>query len=151
MRIITLFSILSLITIPMAIHLGEGSNWLWNNGTDENGYGAIGVVYFFALLIGGLAMIRRLYCMPDDQKESHVLHYNLSMGVATMLSVFCFSYLYAFTVAPVTSETGWLSGWMIYMVVGLLPVILDFNSVAGDMIERRRQRPTGEEKVRNIR
>jgi hypothetical protein len=151
MRIITLFSILSLITIPMAIHLGEGSNWLWNKSTEESSYGAIGVVYFFAFVIGGFAMTLRLYSMPDDQKESHDLHYNLIMGVATMLSVFCFSYLYAFTAAPVTSETGWLSGWMIYMVVGLLPVILNFNSVAGDMIERRRQRPTGEDKVRNIR
>lgn len=151
MRIITLFSILSLTTIPMAIHLGEGANWLWNNGTEENGYGSIGIVYCFALVIGGIAMVFRLCTMSHDQKESHDLEYSLIMGAATMLSVFCFSYLYAFTVAPVTSESGWLNGWLIYMVIGLLPVILDFNSQASDMIERRRQRPTGGDKVRNIR
>lgn len=83
----------------------------------------------------------------------HNLHHNLGMGAATMLSVFCFSYLYAFTTGPVTSESGWLSGWLIYMLVGLLPVILDFNSLASDMIERRRQLSEGEDssKVRNIR
>jgi len=151
MRIITLFSILSLITIPMAINFGEGSNWLWNNDTDDNSYGLIGWVYAVALVVGYIALILRLYCMSDDQKESNNLDHSLIMGAATMLSVFCFSYLYAFTVAPITSETGWLNGWLIYMVIGLLPVILDFNSHAGDMIARRRQRPTGEDKVRNIR
>jgi hypothetical protein len=151
MRIITLFSILSLVTIPMAIHLGEGSNWLWDNKTTDNSYGAISFAFVAALVAGPISLYVRLYHMPEDNRHINDLHHNLVMGASTMLSVFCFSYLYAFTVAPITSEEGWLSGWMIYLVVGLLPVILDFNSMAGDMIERRRQRPTGEEKVRNIR
>jgi len=152
MRINMLFLILALITIPMAINLGEGSNWLWVNSTEENRTGLIGVVYVIALVIGVSALFVRMYCMSDDNLEENDVDFNLIMGGATMLSVFCFSYLYAFTVAPVTSEGGWMSGWLIYMVVGLLPVILEINIIVSDMIKNSSQQPTGEnEKVQNIR
>ena len=82
------------------------------------------MVYVITLVIGAAAMTLRLYCMSYDQEEAHDLHCNLIMEVATMLSVFCSSYLYAFTVAPIANE----GSWLIYMVIGLLPVILDFNN-----------------------
>ncbi len=85
--------------------------------------------------------------MPDDQKESHDLYYNFMMGAATMLSVFCFTYLYSFTAAPITSENGWLNGWLIYIIVGLLPIILDCNN----RIELLRQQSTKESGEQNIR
>lgn len=151
MRIITLFSILSLITIPMAIDFGEGSNWLWVNVPQNNDYVWIGGAYVLALFIGGFALEYRLTKMVKNDDRNADLRHSLINGLVTMLNVFCFSYLYAFTVAPVTNENGWLSGWLIYLVAGLLPVILHFNSLASDMIKRRHQRLTGEDKVHSIR
>lgn len=152
MRITTFFSVLSLVVAAMAIHLGDGSNLLWADRSDENSWGMIGILFGLALLCGVVVLgfwLFMMYGTHGDDKDAAA--FQVLMGLVSILVVFCFSYLYGFAVAPFSNESAWLSGWLIFVVIGLLPVMLNSNDSITGMIERRRQRPAGEDKVRSIR
>lgn len=150
MRIITIFAIFSLLTLPMGIDAGDESNRFFN-GTLPN----IGWAFAGASVVGVIALIGYFYCMMSERNLGEDTEDCLQTGVSMMLSAFCFSYLYGFAAAPLSKESAWLSGWMVFLLVGLVPIVLHFNELVGHIVnniaQRRRLATAGEKKVQNIR
>lgn len=161
MRIIMLFVIFSLAAIPIAIHLGDISSQVWANSSVENTGDWTGVLFIMALFFGLVGFVnwslevsglQRNHVNQDVDTKSQI-----GVGLTMTTTTFCWSYLYGFTVAPFSNESGWLSGWLLFMVIGLFPIIIVVNNLIGRMVRRRRIMRTMNdsveewENVRNIR
>ncbi len=134
MPIIWFFLVMTIIASPMAMHLGDQSNVLYNNVSGD--YGGMGFLYFAGLVVGAVWFLRSFYLKYDSTTEPHrdKLGYKIDLGISIALCTIGFSYVYGFTVAPFTNGGIW-NGWLIIMLIGLIPMLLHINDEIRYLIE----------------
>ncbi len=128
----TLFSILSLLCVVLAVSLGLDTVADWETAwarQDHQAIAGLAISFAAAFFFGLLALCAYLIYEHRSDETEGGLSNECSASLAMLVSAFCSGYLYGVAGAPLLTVSGWPHGYLTILLVGLLPVLMHFNQL----------------------
>ena len=108
-----------------------------SNGEDGSGYG-----FWFlpAVIIGVVGFWVHFAAKDEILNEQFEI---LLQDAAPALSLLGFGACYGIIVGPYWREDvwAWVDGWMVFVAIGILPLILTLNDLLTELRQARKQKP----------